>query len=137
MHGPHLVSVPGLAPLDPARIPWRATRERGISWFPLHLAGERGPRGAAGAAEGGPEPVANAASTVLIRMDPGCGYPRHEHVDVEEVLCLAGGYEDELGQVRAGDYARYAAGTAHAPVALPGEPCILFAVARGGIRIAE
>jgi putative transcriptional regulator len=99
-----------------------------VFWLPLFLAAERGPRAESGA---------NAGSTVLIRMDPGCGYPRHEHLDVEEVLCLAGGYADELGEVRAGDYVRYERGTAHAPVASPGDACILFAVARGGIRIVD
>jgi anti-sigma factor ChrR (cupin superfamily) len=126
MGDPQRIAVPGLAPLDAARIPWRETRIAGVAWLPLHLESEHGPR--AGGGEG---------STVLIRMDPGCGYPRHAHLDVEEVLCLAGGYEDELGTVRAGDYVRYGKGSAHAPVALPGEPCVLFAVARGGIRLAD
>jgi hypothetical protein len=121
----HLVRLPGLVPLDPARLPWRATEIAGVAWIPLFLEGKSGPR-AAGPAAG---------SSVLIRMDPGCGYPRHAHVDVEEVLCLAGGYADELGTVQAGDFVRYEAGSAHAPVALPGEPCVLFATARGGIRL--
>ena len=111
--------IPGLVPLDVERIPWRATREAGVYWLPLALDGERD----------------SGSSTVLIRMDAGCGYPRHEHLDVEEVLCLAGGYEDELGTVRAGDFVRYPAGSAHAPTALPGGPCVLFATARGGIRL--
>jgi anti-sigma factor ChrR (cupin superfamily) len=120
----HQVRLPGLVPLDPARLPWRPTKVAGVAWIPLFLEGESGPR-----AEG---PAAGSA--VLIRMDPGCGYPRHAHVGAEEVLCLAGGYEDELGTVRAGDFVRYEAGSAHAPVALSGGPCVLFATARDGIR---
>lgn len=125
----HVVGLPGLVPPDAARIPWRETQVPGVGWLPLHLSSERGPRQRPDGADAG--------STVLIRMDPGCGYPRHEHLDVEEVLCLAGGYADELGVVRAGDYARYEKGTVHAPVALAGEPCVLFAIARGGIRIGS
>lgn len=117
--------------LDDARLPWRSTRHRGIQWLPLHPsdppAGESGPR----------------ESTVLIRMEPGCGYPRHVHLDVEEVLILRGGYRDETGVHPAGSYLRYTQDSAHAPIALgdpdapcgPDNPaCILFAVARGGVR---
>lgn len=114
-------SIEGLAALDADAIAWKRTQVEGVFWLPLHLAGE------------GPE----AASTVLIRMDPGRGYPRHEHLGVEEVLCLRGGYTDELGTVRAGDYVRYEAGSAHAPIALDGEACILYAIAHGGIRLAD
>ena len=124
----HQVSVPGLEPaLDPARLPWRGTDVEGVAWIPIFLGGERGPRDGGGGAE--------ADSAVLIRMDPGCGYPPHTHLGVEEVLCLAGGYRDEHGTVRAGDYVRYEAGSTHAPVALAGEVCILYATARGGIRL--
>ena len=61
----------------------------------------------------------------------------------EEVLVLAGGYRDERGIHRAGDYVRYEPGSAHAPVALgdtrqPSGPdnadCILYATAPGGIE---
>lgn len=117
--------------LDDARLPWRSTRYRGIQWMPLHPT----------------EPAASGssarASTVLIRMEPGCGYPRHVHLDLEEVLILRGGYRDESGAHRAGSYLRYPKDSAHAPVALgdparpPGDDnpaCILFAVAHGGVE---
>ena len=129
-------SVPGLAfKLDPAQLSWRETKVTGVGWIPLYLEGEGGPQRGSEDADGDETEPADAA--VLIRMDPGCGYPRHVHLDVEEVLCLSGGYADELGTVREGDYVRYEAGSAHAPVALPGNPCVLFASARGGIRIVE
>jgi anti-sigma factor ChrR (cupin superfamily) len=87
---------------------------------------------------------AAAGGTVLIRMAPGRGYPAHRHLDIEEVLVLAGGYRDELGEHRAGEYVRYPAGCDHAPVALgdPARPtgpenpaCVLYASARGGIAL--
>jgi anti-sigma factor ChrR (cupin superfamily) len=125
----HAKSLPGLAPLEVGRLPWKPTSVPGVFWIPLYLEAERGPRAAPGAT---PAP---AASSVLIRMEPGSGYPRHVHVDGEEVLCLSGGYQDELGTVRAGDYVRYPAGSAHTPVALPGDVCVLFASARGGVLL--
>ncbi|MBI5364795.1 MAG: cupin domain-containing protein [Planctomycetes bacterium] len=114
-----------------AGVPWRETRFPGVSWWPLHFDPAAGPE---------------SPATVLIRMEPGRGYPAHEHLDVEDVLVLQGGYADEFGDHRAGAYVRYPAGSRHAPVAL-GEPdrrpdaahlpCILFAVARGGVRQLE
>ena len=98
-----------------------------MGWIPLLLESDSGPR-----VEGEP-----ADTAVLIRMDAGCGYPRHRHVGVEEVLVLAGGYADEFGEYAQGEYVRYAAGSVHAPVALDGAACVLFATARGGIRMEE
>jgi anti-sigma factor ChrR (cupin superfamily) len=77
-------------------------------------------------------------------MDPGTGYGRHRHVGSEDVLVLAGGYRDELGEYRQGDCVHYPAGSSHAPVALgdrarpigPENPsCVLFAVAPLGIEL--
>jgi anti-sigma factor ChrR (cupin superfamily) len=125
------VRIPGLElQVDTGDVAWRETRTPGVRWLLL------GPRKAGG--EG-----TQREATVLIRMDPGHGYPAHEHLDVEEVLILAGGYRDEQGEHGCGSYLRYEAGSAHAPVALgdAGRPadatnpaCVLFAVARGGIR---
>ncbi|MBK8180682.1 MAG: cupin domain-containing protein [Planctomycetes bacterium] len=119
----------GLGPalLGASREGWKSTRHRGVSWRPLHL---------------GEAPSAEDA-TVMIRMEPGSSYPEHEHLGVEEVLILSGGYRDDHGEHRAGSYLRYAAGSRHAPVALgdadaavgPSNPaCVLFAVAHGGVR---
>jgi anti-sigma factor ChrR (cupin superfamily) len=126
------VHVPGLElTADTAGVAWRATSAEGVHW--LLLASEPCPAGT---------PKDEAGATVLIRMEPGHGYPPHRHGDVEEVLVLAGGYRDERGEHRAGDYVRYEAGSVHAPVALgdPSRPaaddnpaCVLFATARGGI----
>jgi len=59
-------------------------------------------------------------ATVLIRMQPGCRYPAHRHVGLEEVLILQGGYLDQQGERCAGEYILNEAGSAHAPVALAG-----------------
>lgn len=113
--------------LDPAQVPWRATRHEGIEWFPLFEAEGDGPR----------------ETLALIRMAPGRGYPPHEHLAVEDVLVLAGGYLDERGVHLAGEWVRYEAGSVHAPVATgdarrpegaDNPACLLWAHARGGVR---
>ena len=113
---------------DAVAAKWRTTRHPGVSWCALHSSDD---------AQGGD-------ATVLIRMEPGSSYPEHEHLGVEEVLVLCGGYRDQDGEHRAGSYLRYAAGTRHAPVALgdarapvdvSNPACVLFAVAHGGVRV--
>lgn len=114
-----------------AEVPWQTTAWPGISWTLLASDGD----GGNGASRG---------ATVLIRMEPGHGYPAHEHLDVEDVLVLAGAYQDELGQYGPGSFIRYPSGSRHTPIALGdstrsadrGNPaCILFASTRGGIEI--
>lgn len=129
--------IPGLdlALADPDALPWRPTRHPGVAWIPLHPSEEE-VRRARRAGRGSGE------TTVLVRMDPGRGYPPHRHLGLEEVLILVGGYRDERGEHGPGSYLRYGAGSEHAPVATgdparpvgPGNPaCVLFAVARGGV----
>lgn len=76
-------------------------------------------------------------ATALIRMDAGCGYPQHRHVGDEEVYVLTGAYRDEGGTYRKGEYHCHKGGSVHHPVALEGEPCVIFAVAHGGIELFE
>lgn len=106
---------------DFSEIEWRATRHRGIFLHVLR------------------RDDSNGDATVLIRMEPGCSYPAHRHKGIEEVLVLSGGYGDARGVHRAGDYVLNDAGSAHTPTALEesGEPCILFAVAHGGIELVN
>jgi anti-sigma factor ChrR (cupin superfamily) len=125
--------IPGLLlHAETEGVPWRATASPGVRW--LLLASEEAAPGTL---------KEELGATVLIRMEPGFGYPPHRHLDFEEVLVLAGGYRDERGEHRAGDYLRYEPGSEHTPVALgdperpagPDNPaCVLFASARGGVR---
>ncbi len=103
---------------DLSAIEWRATRHKGVFIHLLRRDEQTGD------------------GTVFIRMQPGCGYPAHRHLGVEEVLILQGGYCDQKGQHRAGAYIVNDAGSTHHPVALEGtEDCIMFAVAHGGIEM--
>ena len=123
-----------------AGLPWRSTRYAGIEW--LDLAAETLGKGAGDETSGATSgDLASQSETVLIRMAPGCGYPRHRHTGPEDVLVLAGGYRDEDGRTfEAGQFVRYPSGSEHSPVAIGGElesaePCILFAVAPEGTEI--
>jgi anti-sigma factor ChrR (cupin superfamily) len=103
---------------DFSSIEWRSTRYEGIFLHVLRRDDETGD------------------STVLIRMEPGCGYPAHRHNGIEEVLVLRGGYRDQKGEHCAGDYVLNEAGSAHHPVAVDGlEDCIMIAFAHGGIKL--
>lgn len=126
-----------IAEFAAGELPWKATHAPGVSLVLLHpsdeaLERERAARGTA------------VEGAVLIRMEPGHGYPAHRHLGVEEVLVLRGGYRDHLGVYVAGSYVRYEVGSEHAPVALgdPARPagegnpaCVLFASARAGIEL--
>lgn len=107
--------------LDLSRIPWRATRHRGIYLHALW------------------RDEATGDATVLIRMEPGCAYPAHRHRGAEEVFVLQGGYRDQRGEHRAGDYVLNEAGSAHHPTALAetGEDCVMLAFAHAGIELIE
>jgi len=54
--------------------------------------------------------------------------PAHRHQAQEDVLVLAGGFDDQLGRHEAGEYAIYPAGSAHRPTTEPDEAC--WALAR-------
>lgn len=103
--------------LDFNSIDWAATRYKGIFVNILRRDEQTGD------------------ATVLIRMQPGCSYPAHRHVGLEEVFILQGGYRDGHGERRAGEYILNEAGSAHSPVALDGEDCIMLAIAHGGIEL--
>jgi len=106
-------------------IPWRSTRFPGIQ---IHFYGHRHTSG---------------RTLALIRMAPGCGYPRHRHNGAETVLVVQGGYRDELGSYLAGQFVHYPDGSSHSPIALNGagpsdgaSDCILLALAAEGILSA-
>lgn len=103
---------------DPMAVDWPPSRRHGIHVKVLWTDPESGD------------------AAVLVRMDPGCTYPRHRHVRDEEIFVLQGGFRDERGEYAAGDFRRFEAGSIHEPVALDGAlPCVLFSVAHGGIEI--
>ena len=102
--------------MDLAAIPFKETRYPGV-WIHFYRSD--------------PE-TRNAA--VMIKMAPGASYPRHVHRGPEELLILQGGYRDEHGEYRAGEYVRYEDGSRHHPVALEeGEDCVFFAISAEGI----
>ena len=106
--------------MDLTAIPWRATKHEGVR---IHFYATDKKSGRA---------------LVLIAMAPGCGYPRHRHRGAEEVFVVQGGYRDERGEYRAGQYVRYEDGSAHSPVALDGagaETCVLLALSHEGIAL--
>lgn len=81
---------------------------------------------------------ATGRAAVMIRMAPGCSYPRHRHSGPEELLVLQGGFRDDSGCWRAGEFARFEAGSVHRPEALDeGADCIFFAIAHEGIELFE
>jgi putative transcriptional regulator len=49
--------------------------------------------------------------------------PAHRHLAQEDVLVLAGGFDDTQGRHEAGEYAIYQAGSVHRPVTEPDEEC--------------
>lgn len=105
--------------LDFSQIEWRETRHEGVALRVLRRDEETND------------------ATVLIRMKPGCSYPAHRHVRVEEVFILQGGYHDAKGEHRAGDYILNDADSTHRPIALDGEDCIMLAIAHGGIELIK
>lgn len=104
--------------MDASVIPWRATRYPGTS---IHFYSSDRRTG---------------RTVALIRMDPGCGYPRHRHQGTEEVLVMQGSYRDEFGEHPEGSFVTYEDGSMHSPVATEGGTCILLAVAHEGIALA-
>ena len=104
--------------LDFSKNEWRETRYEGIALCVLR------------------RDARTSDATVLIRMKPGCHYPAHRHVGIEEVFILQGGYQDASGKHRAGDYVINDADSRHHPVALDGEDCVMLAFAHGGIELS-
>jgi putative transcriptional regulator len=74
------------------------------------------------------------AFLVAAHMPSSRAFPRHEHLGAENVLVLAGGYEDHLGRYEAGEYAVYAAGSRHRPATEPGEECWILSRLEAPIR---
>jgi len=59
----------------------------------------------------------------LGHMAPRRFFPRHVHLGPEDILVLAGGFQDQYGCFEAGAYASYSPGTQHRPLTEPDEEC--------------
>lgn len=64
----------------------------------------------------------------LLRLEAGRGLPEHKHPGYEYTVCLQGGYTDETGSYRVGDFAVGPGERRHEPIADPGDPCIALIV---------
>lgn len=62
--------------------------------------------------------------TSVVRFDPGCGFPEHDHPFGEEVLVLDGVFADAFGEYPAGTMTLLPTGTRHRPWTKTG--CTLF-----------
>jgi len=72
---------------------------------------------------------ATGARLCLGEMPAGLRFPRHLHEGFEQVVVLAGGYDDERGEFVAGDFGVYEPGSEHGPETLDGDSCwILFRI---------
>lgn len=70
----------------------------------------------------------------LLRIEPGCGAPRHTHRGNEFTLVVAGGFTDEMGSYGPGDVSVAGPEDTHQPIADPGEVCLALAVRDGGLQ---
>ena len=81
---------------------------------------------------------ASGYAAVLIRMEPGCSYPRHRHKGFEEIFVLEGAFSDELGTYGEGESLRYEDGSVHGPfVPEDGDTCIFYAISQEGIDLLD
>lgn len=95
--------LPALATLR--RVPWRWALAPG-AWY----------------AELARDPWTGCA-LLLGYLAPGRWLPAHLHLAQEDVLVLAGGFDDQQGRHEVGEYAIYEAGSWHRPATEPGEEC--------------
>lgn len=65
----------------------------------------------------------NRSVLLLGYLAPRRFLPAHRHLAQEDVLVLAGGFEDRQGRHEAGEYAIYDAGSEHRPLTEPDEEC--------------
>ncbi|MFC6198140.1 ChrR family anti-sigma-E factor [Ponticaulis profundi] len=78
--------------------------------------------------------VDSEASVELLRIEPGCGAPRHTHAGQEYTLVITGSFTDEVGTYRPGDISVAGPDREHRPVADEGEICFALAVTDGGLK---
>ena len=93
--------------VDAGRMDWTASPAAGVDRRMLYRVGAE---------------VARATS--IVRYAPGSAFPEHAHTGGEEILVLAGTFQDEHGDYPAGSYFRNPPGTSHSPAAADG--CVIF-----------
>jgi len=104
----------------------------GFSWAPSalrpYLAGKTWRRAFGGFQEIRLDLHGDAHRVSLLRLQPGEGLPPHRHVANEFTVVLQGGYTDNTGNYRVGDFAVGPGAQEHHPIADPGDPCIALIV---------
>ncbi len=81
--------------VDVASLPWTPTKYPGVDIKVLMEDKESG------------------LLTALFRWQPGSKLPLHEHVEIEQTFVLEGSFEDEDGEVTAGNYVWRPSGSRH------------------------
>ncbi len=70
----------------------------------------------------------------VAHMPGGRVFPRHIHDGFEHAVVLAGGYEDERGAFKVGDFVVYEPGSEHGPHTLDGDDCWILFRLEGRVR---
>jgi putative transcriptional regulator len=113
------------APVAPAVRPDSAS---GFDWAPAalrpYLKGKTWQRAFGGFDEIRLDLHGDAHRVSLLRLRSGEGLPLHRHVANEYTVVLQGGYTDNTGNYRVGDFAMGPGPQEHQPIADPGDPCI-------------
>lgn len=78
--------------------------------------------------------IESTAEVELLRIEPGCGAPRHTHTGPEYTLVVAGGFTDESGSYGPGDLSIAGPEIEHRPIADAGEVCFALAVREGELE---
>ncbi|HEY4170846.1 MAG TPA: ChrR family anti-sigma-E factor [Reyranella sp.] len=114
-------------PDDDAR-PTAPSVERGFDWAPAvlrpYLVGKTWRRVLGGFEQMQLDLHGDARRVRLLKLEPGQGLPSHRHVANEYTVVLQGGYTDNTGSYRVGDFAVGPGAQEHRPVADSGDPCI-------------
>jgi putative transcriptional regulator len=69
----------------------------------------------------------------LLRIEPGCGAPCHDHTGTEYTLVLSGAFKDGTGRFGRGDLSVKSQGQQHRPIAEQGAVCFALAVEEGSV----
>lgn len=100
----------------------------------LQAAGEAGWKFASPGLKTMPLALQSEAKVEILRIEPGCGAPRHTHEGNEYTLVVSGGFTDENGSYGPGDMSIAGPQDTHQPIADPGEVCYALAVTDGQLK---